>query len=122
MDKRLTGAWGEAEAARFLRKKGYKLLGMNYRTRMGEVDIIAQKGGFLAFVEVKTRSGAAHGEAKEFVTARKQARVILAAQDWLGKNETELQPRFDVVEVYKRADGSAEVNHIENAFEQTAAF
>ena len=47
MDKRLTGAWGEAEAARFLRKKGYKLLGMNYRTRMGEVDIIAQKGGFM---------------------------------------------------------------------------
>lgn len=121
MDKRLTGAWGEAEAARYLRKKGYKLLGMNYRTRMGEVDIIAQKGEFLAFVEVKTRSDAGHGEAKEFVTARKQARVILAAQDWLGKNETQRQPRFDVVEVYRRADGSAEVNHIENAFEQTAS-
>ena len=116
MDRRLTGAWGEAEAARFLRKKGYKLLGMNYRTRMGEVDIIAQKGGFLAFVEVKTRSDAAHGEAKEFVTARKQERVRLAAQDWLTKYGTELQPRFDVVEVYRKPSGSAEVNHIENAF------
>ena len=111
MDRRLIGA------ARFLRKKGYKLLGMNYRTRMGEVDIIAQKGGFLAFVEVKTRSDAAHGEAREFVTARKQERVRLAAESWLAANETELQPRFDVVEVYRRTNGSAEVNHIENAFQ-----
>lgn len=117
MDSRFIGAWGEAEAARFLRKKGWKLLGMNYRTRMGEVDIIASKAGFVAFIEVKTRRDAEHGEAKEFVTARKQTRVRLAAEDWLTKNETGLQPRFDVVEVYRRPDGKAEVNHIENAFQ-----
>ncbi len=117
MDSRLIGAWGEAEAARFLRKKGWKILGMNYRTRMGEVDIISSKSGVVAFVEVKTRRGTDHGEAKEFVTLRKQARVRLAAEDWLTKNETGLQPRFDVVEVYRRPDGTAEVNHIEDAFQ-----
>lgn len=119
MDRRLIGAFGEAEAAKYLKKHGYRLLGMNHRTRHGEVDIIASKGGFVAFVEVKTRCEMEHGEAREFVTGRKQSRVRLAAEDWLIKNETELQPRFDVIEVYydPAKNKVLEMNHIENAFE-----
>ena len=71
------------------------------------------------FVEVKLRRDDQHGEAREFVTARKQQRVMAAAQFWLSQHETELQPRFDVIEVYapRGEDGPVKVNHIENAFQ-----
>ena len=60
----------------------------------------------------------AHGEAREFVTAQKQQRVIAAAQHWLSLHETALQPRFDVIEVYapQGENGPVRINHIENAF------
>ena len=118
MDKKLLGRFGEEQAAKYLKKKGYKILGMNYSCRFGEVDIIAQKGGYIAFVEVKLRKNAAFAQAREFVTAAKQQRVITAAQLWLAANENDAQPRFDVIEIYAPdgMDGKTEINHIENAF------
>ena len=118
MEKQSLGQFGEEQAARYLRRRFYTILARNYRCRFGEIDLIAKRGGVLAFVEVKLRRDDAHGEAREFVTARKQQRVLAAAELWLSQNETALQPRFDVIEVYapRGADGPVRINHIENAF------
>ena len=114
MDKQSLGQFGEEQAARYLRRRFYTILARNYRCRFGEIDLIAKRGGVLAFVEVKLRRDDAHGEAREFVTVRKQQRVLAAAELWL----SQLQPRFDVIEVYapRGADGPVRINHIENAF------
>lgn len=119
MDKRLLGRFGEAKAADMLRQKGCKILAMNYTTRFGEVDIIAENRKFLIFAEVKLRKSAAFAEAREFVTRSKQERVVLAAQQWLQQNPTKKQPRFDVIEVYapQGAAGDVTLNHLENAFD-----
>ena len=78
--------------------------------------VIAEKDGYAAIVEVKLRESADFAEAREFVTRSKQAKLRRAALHWLMTSGTELQPRFDVVEIYT---GGREhiINHIENAFE-----
>ena len=118
MDKKLLGRFGEEQAAQYLKKKKYKILGMNYSCRFGEIDVIAEDKKFLVFVEVKLRKNAAFAQAREFVTSAKQQRVINAAQLWLSQNPTEKQPRFDVIEVYAPdgENGKIQINHIENAF------
>lgn len=117
MDRRkLAGRSGEAEAAKYLRSQGYELLGMNYACRGGEIDIIAARGGYVAFVEVKLRASDSFAAAREAVTPAKQRRIRLAALTWLASHECALQPRFDVIEIYT---GGREhrLNHLENAFE-----
>ena len=118
MEQQKLGQFGEEQAARYLRRRFYTILERNYRCRFGEIDLIARRGGILAFVEVKLRRDDAHGEAREFVTARKQQRILAAAELWLSQHETPLQPRFDVIEVYAPAgaEGTVQINHIENAF------
>ena len=119
MDTKLLGRFGEATAADHLRKKGYTVLGLNYRTRLGEIDVIASKGKYLAFVEVKLRRDDSFAEAREFVTAAKQKRLIADAEQWLAQNETELQPRFDVMEIYAPEGIETKrprIRHWENAF------
>ena len=119
MDKRSLGQFGEEQAARYLRRRFYSIVERNYRCRFGEIDLIAKRGGILAFVEVKLRRDASYGEAREFVTARKQERLRAAAELWLLKTGCELQPRFDVIEVYAPAGTRTlfpEIHHIENAF------
>ncbi len=107
----LLGRYGEALAAEYLRKKGCRILGMNFRTRLGEIDVIA--------VEVKLRKNAAFAEAREFVTFAKRQRLAAAAEEWLQKNPQKLQPRFDVIEIYA-PDGvdtkDPDIRHWENAF------
>ena len=115
----LLGRFGEAAAAEHLRKKGYRLLGMNYRTRLGEIDLIAENRRYIVFAEVKLRKSADFAEAREFVTRAKQQRLIAAAQEWLQSNPSDRQPRFDVIEVYApRGVGTdrPEIRHWENAF------
>ena len=118
-EKKDLGVWGEDRAVRYLRLRGYRVLERNFRCRQGEIDIIARKGGFIVFVEVKLRKNADHGEAREFVTYAKQRRVICAAEYWLVKNSCELQPRFDVMEIYApEGTGTLRpaIRHLENAF------
>ena len=117
--KKEIGAWGEDRAALYLRLHGYRIVERNFRCRTGEIDIIARRGGVVAFVEVKLRKNADFGEAREFVTSTKQRRVISAAEYWLVKNPCELQPRFDVIEIYAPnvTDTLRPTNrHLENAF------
>ncbi len=117
MDRRLLGAVGESMAAAAYRKRGYALLAANYRTRLGEVDLIAQKGGTLVFIEVKTRAGKQIARPMEFVTPAKQKRIILAAQAFLTVHPALADSviRFDVYEVWQEGGRCAE-RCIENAF------
>ena len=116
----LAGAWGESLAAEYLRKKGYQIQSANYRTRYGEIDLVASNGHFLAFVEVKLRKSAAFASAREYVDHRKQERIRLTASMYLAQNPTALQPRFDVIEIYA-AEGvntlHPEILHMEDAFQ-----
>lgn len=118
-DRKLTGRWGEELAAEYLRKHGYKITAMGYHTRMGEIDIIAEKRKYLVFVEVKLRKTDKFGTAGEFVNAEKQRKLQLTALAWIQENPTEKQPRFDVIEIYAphgMATVSPYLNHIKNAF------
>lgn len=116
----LTGAWGEALAAEYLRKKRYKLIASGYRTRFGEIDLIMQYRSFLVFVEVKLRKSASFAAAREYVDFRKQNRLRTTASIYLAENPTALQPRFDVVEIYAPnglATERPEICHLEDAFQ-----
>lgn len=115
----LTGAWGEALAARFLRRKKFHILATNYRCRFGEIDIIAANRDYLVFVEVKLRKSDKFASACEFVDRYKQDRLRTTAQLYLSQNPTDLQPRFDVIEIYAPEGTntkSPNIHHMEDAF------
>ena len=119
MNSKLLGSWGEACAAGFLRKKGYKPIAMGYRTRFGEIDIIAENKEYIAFVEVKLRKDARFAEAREFVNKSKQEKIKTCAEMWLSIHETTLQPRFDVIEIYAplgEETANPRIEHIIDAF------
>ena len=115
----LSGAWGEAQAAEFLRKKRYSIVACNYRSRFGEIDLIARNRKYIVFVEVKLRRSENFAQAREFVTSAKQERIRTTALMWLQANPDVRQPRFDVIEIYA-PQGIDTVNpdiiHLESAF------
>ena len=116
----LVGAWGEARAAEYLRKKHYKLLAAGYHSRFGEIDLIVQNRQYLVFVEVKVRKSGSFAKAFEYVDRKKQDRLRITASMFLSENPTQLQPRFDVIEIYA-PDGvdttHPQINHMEDAFQ-----
>lgn len=119
MNTNLLGRWGEQTAAEYLQKKRYRLLGMNYRTRFGELDLIAANKKYLVFVEVKLRRSDSFAAPREYVTAAKIERLKASAELWLQENETKLQPRFDVIEILAPEGEKTlrpKITHIENAF------
>ena len=118
MNRRDLGSFGEEQAARYLRRKGYALVGMNYRCRLGEIDLIVRGHGCIVFVEVKLRRDDRFAAAREFVTSAKQRRILAAASLYLAQCGEDLQPRFDVIEVYAPDGerGPITINHLENAF------
>lgn len=110
------GAWGEETAVRFLEQRGMKILKRNFRTPVGEIDIIARQGRTLVFIEVKTRRSVRFGFPQEAVGRTKQRQILRAAQWYLvGQHGNSRQPRFDVVAVLARPDG-AHIEHIPDAF------
>lgn len=116
----LAGAWGEALAAQYLRKKRYKLLASSYRSRFGEIDLIASDKKHLVFVEVKLRKSDRFAEGREFVDYYKQNRLRATAEMYLSEFPTDLQPRFDVIEIYAPQGTDTLkplINHLEGAFE-----
>lgn len=116
----LTGAWGEALAAEYLRKKHYSMIAAGYRSRFGEIDLIVQNRKYLVFVEVKLRKSDTFASAAEYVDKRKQARIRTTASIYLSTHPTELQPRFDVIEIYAPFGTETvkpEIHHMEDAFQ-----
>lgn len=115
----VVGAWGEAVAAEYLRKKCYRIIATGYRCRYGEIDLIVQNRRYLVFVEVKLRRSNRFAEAREFVDIHKQERLRTTASVYLDQFPTDLQPRFDVVEVYAPEGAETkhpEIIHLEDAF------
>ena len=107
-------------AAEYLRKKRYSIVATNYRTRLGEIDLIAANKKYLVFVEVKLRKNGDFAAAREYVNHSKQERIRATASFYLSQNPTKLQPRFDVIEIYapqglKTKD--PEIFHMEDAFQ-----
>ena len=101
MNRTDIGNAGEAEVARYLRKKGCTLLASQWRCRFGELDLVARnKKGTVCFVEVKLRGAGSIGLPREFVNQRKQERLRKAAACYLSTHEIDAPARFDVVEVY----------------------
>lgn len=119
-NSKLAGAWGEALAAQYLRKKHYRVVAAGYHCRFGEIDLIVKDKKYLVFVEVKLRKSGSFARAMEYVDGRKQDRIRITASVYLSENPTSLQPRFDVIEIYA-PEGTAtvhpQINHMEDAFQ-----
>lgn len=107
-----TGSLGEKEAEKYLTKIGYSILDRNFRSRFGEIDIIAKNGGQVVFVEVKTRTQEMFGTPLEAITHQKLRKIIKTAQYYILRNNIS-DYRFDAIEVrfYAR---EILINHIKN--------
>ena len=117
---KLAGAWGEALAAEYLRKKRFTVIAAGYHCRFGEIDLIVQDKKHLVFVEVKLRKSADFAAAMEYVDRRKQDKLRITASMYLSQNPTKLQPRFDVIEIYAPEGTQTlhpEIRHMEDAFQ-----
>ena len=120
MPKNENGKKGEDFACKILLESGYTIIARNFSSRFGEVDIIAQKGDILAFVEVKTRAASSWQTPAGAVTVSKQHKLILTAQQYLIDNECDLIPRFDVIAITTADSKSFTVkayDHFEGAFD-----
>jgi putative endonuclease len=117
--RRQLGDFGERVAAAHLEANGYRIRERNFRTREGEVDIIAERAGTLAFVEVRTRRGGALGSPAESVTASKAAHILAAAQAYVQTTENcPADQRIDVIALSLANDGRVlSLEHIEGAVE-----
>ncbi|MDJ0781611.1 MAG: YraN family protein [Desulfosarcinaceae bacterium] len=114
------GRSSEAVAARFLRKQGYRILALNYRNRFGEIDIVAEEGDTLVFVEVKARHDPALQSPKAAVTPRKQRKIVQVAQGYLKTGDHHKRPiRFDVVAISAHT-APPQVELIRHAFDATS--
>jgi putative endonuclease len=113
-DKVKTGKEGENQAADYLQSKGYQIIARNYRHKHAEIDLIVQKGNFIVFVEVKTRSYSFYGEPEAFVDAKKTATILFAAEQYTFENKYDGNIRFDIVSV--KTGTKPEVVHFEDAF------
>jgi len=115
--RKALGDRGEAEVAKYLRKRGYILLASQWRCRFGELDLVAKdRRGYICFVEVKLRGENSIALPREFVDSRKQVRLRAAAAAYLSQHELDVPARFDVAEVYLQ-NGAFRVEYLENAFE-----
>jgi len=112
------GEQGERQAARFLRRLGYRIVATRHRRRYGEIDIIAVEDQTVVFVEVKTRRSEEHGRPAEAVNAQRQARLTRAALAFLKSHGLlEYASRFDIVEVVWPQDQKRpKIQHLSNAF------
>ena len=112
----MTGDLGEEIASRYLTRKGYRIVERNYRTRRGELDVIARQRDTLVIVEVKLRRGTAFGDPLDAVTPRKQRSIRLITEEYLAEREPDYQElRFDVLGILLLG-GRPGITHVEDAF------
>lgn len=110
------GNLGEDFVVRYIVDKGYIISARNYRTKHGEIDVIAENNNEMLFIEVKTRSKKSFGQPQDYVNILKKRRIFMAASNYLLSNGFGLKPRFDVAEVMVSNDNVVGINYIENAF------
>ncbi|MFH1782133.1 MAG: YraN family protein [Candidatus Omnitrophota bacterium] len=113
-----TGKKGEALALDFLKKQGYKILQKNYKTKLGEIDIIGRDGPYTSFIEVKARTGKRFGLPEESVDIKKQIKLTNVALYYIKEHAIkDTLLRFDVVSIEDVNSSSPEIKLIKNAFE-----
>lgn len=105
MDSLKLGSDGEKKGAAFLKKRGYRILCRNFRTRSGEIDIIAEKDREIVFIEVKTRSSARFGYPEEAVDARKVARLVKASGHYMMQYGHDMPCRFEILSILSGDNG-----------------
>ena len=111
------GAAGEDQARAYLAGLGYEILARNFKTRTGEIDIVARDRETTVFVEVKRREATGHGSAAEFVSPSKMRRVVSAARIYAARHGlTESLIRFDVIAIHV-TDGHEQIRHHKGAFD-----
>ncbi len=116
-ERRIIGRCGEERAAEFIAAQGYRVIATNFRRKFGELDLVAEEGGEIVFIEVKTRSGKAYGHPLESITAAKRKRIIRAAAAFLQERGLEDRPcRFDAVAVSIDQAGKWQVEVTRAAF------
>ncbi len=116
--RRRVGQEGETAAEQYLRKKGYKIVGRNLRSSLGEMDLVAEDGPVLVFVEVKARRTDEFGGAVEAIHEQKRKKLIQLASQYLARYHWTNRPcRFDVVLLQSAEGGAQDLEHIENAFD-----
>jgi putative endonuclease len=109
------GRQGELIAKEYLVAKGYNILNLNYRNKIGEIDIIALDKDILVFIEVKTRTSVKFGYAYEAVNRKKQEKIIYCSHLYMKQKKLlNYQMRYDIIEVYLTPE--LKINHIENSF------
>ena len=111
------GRRGEEMAARFLERRGYRILRRNCRNKYGEVDLVARDGDEVVFVEVKTRVSSDWGDPAQAVNRPKQRRLRLAAERFATRAKIRDFPlRFDVIAIILPDEGESDIKHYKNAF------
>jgi putative endonuclease len=105
------GSQGEKAAGDYLKSKGYKIVERNYRCKLGEIDLIAEKDNIVVFVEVKTRSNDKFGKGFEAVVSKKINKIRRVAMLYMIQKDLQKEIRFDVISIDKNV-----VTHIEGAF------
>ena len=122
MDRSETARRGEDAAAAFLERVGMRVEARNWRSSMGEIDIVARDDDELVFVEVKTRRSERAGTAEEAVSTAKQRRIVRLAQSYIAANASQAPQgiRFDVVAIRVLGEDRALLRHYRAAFEATS--
>lgn len=115
MQKNIYGKRSEIIASDFLKNKGYKILATNYKNKIGEIDVIAQDGDYIVFVEVKARNTKAFGNPLEAINSHKQQKIRNVASIYLMQNKKmNSLARFDAISIVGVED--LEIDHIIDAF------
>ncbi|MFT5728648.1 MAG: putative endonuclease [Desulforhopalus sp.] len=116
--RQILGQKGEKQAAKYLKKKGYKLVTANYRCQYGEIDLIARDADILIFIEVKTRTSTDFGDPAAAVDYRKQQQISKVAHHYLVTHHNDdVDARFDVISILSPNGKMTEIEHITNAFD-----
>lgn len=118
MNRRELGEWGERKALEYLKANHYEIIETNFRSFLGEIDLIVSDGEYLVFVEVKTRKSKNFGTPQEAVDFRKQQKIRRIASIYLAENDySKLKIRFDVIAIcVDRENGKGRLRHFENVF------
>ena len=119
MNRSETGRLGEERICAYLNDRGYNIAARNFRIKGGEIDIVAENGDYIAFVEVKSRKPNSMVGGFEAVNRRKQSLIIRTACEYMRRNPNLLQPRFDIAEVIIDRGNVLGIDYIENAFDTT---
>ena len=120
LDAKALGNWGEDIARQYIEQQGLKIVTTNYKTKVGEIDIIAKNGLTYHFIEIKARRGMQHGLAREAVTKKKQKHIKRAAMLFLydlnQKKRRRKEISFDVIEVYLHEDFQSSIHYLPQCF------